>query len=481
MARPHVSAYANHFSEENCHAQGFETPHRPALAGGPNDDGRGRAVVRPVGGRFARARWAYASPGRRCRRTSYCSHSSVAEEVARPTTKKTSEDPTIIFAGSCHDDQERPIADAEVFIYQVDMESFYQKQIQSLRTDHNGKFRFEPVANVTEQQDRRKLLLPQLAPYLIAAKAKGRATAHQRVPQMSVDPGHIELRMPEGAILSGKVTGPDGKPLEGALVSVSMLIPEPITGICCAVTDKSGFFEIRDLWKMDLMERTKAAGSYRSATPLRIHCSGFADKTVMCDKVPGTVNVKLQLAAIVQGCVIYSDDGKLAANVLVQYQGIKEHAWGWVVTDADGKYKFDSLGPDTYNIWVKKEGFTVHALDSYEAIPGVTKTAPDLRLVHGGFVVGHVVDADTGHPFILRMPKLLPGSSPMWQCMDRRVRAVVQRVNTSQSKKTAPSAFAARPAVITCICGYTILPRHWTRLRWMSMWPRGKQSKFSSR
>ena len=55
VACPHVSSYSNHFLEENCHAQGFQTPFRSALAGGATDNGRGHVVVRAVGCRPARA------------------------------------------------------------------------------------------------------------------------------------------------------------------------------------------------------------------------------------------------------------------------------------------------------------------------------------------------------------------------------------------------------------------------------------------
>ena len=320
----------------------------------------------------------------------------------------------ILFAGFCHDDQGRPIADAKVFLYRVDsMESLTQQRLQTVQTKQEGKFRFAPVADATKDQDPWKRSVPQYAPYRIIAKASGRATASKCVPQPSIDPSHVHLHMPEGATLSGKVIGPDGKPVEGALVwGAVVLVPKPIPGIGSAVTDAAGRFEIRDLCKMDMTKPPAGVTSWQTGMPLHVRCPGFGEKRVEYSKVPGTVNVRLEPAAIVKGRVLLENHGAPVGGVRVQFQGIKEAAWGIAVTDAEGRYRFDSLGPDKYNIWASKDGFTMRAIDPFEAVPGTTKAVPDLRLVRGGFIVGHVVDADTGQPFYPSDAKAPPWFRP---------------------------------------------------------------------
>ena len=167
---------------------------------------------------------------------------------------------------------------------------------------------------------------------------------------------------------------------------------------------------------MDLTEPPKDARpgihAFCSEVPLYVRCLSFGEKRVDYSKVPSTVDVRLERAAIVQGRVVYGDSGKPAAGVRVQFQGIKDSAWGRAETDADGRYRFDSLGPDKYNIWASKDGYTMRAIDSFEALPGTTKTVADLRLVRGGFIVGNVVDADTGQPFYPSDAKAPPWFRP---------------------------------------------------------------------
>ena len=132
-------------------------------------------------------------------------------------------------------------------------------------------------------------------------------------------------------------------------------------------------------------------------------------------KVPGKVDARLDLAAVVEGRVVNGKDGGPAAGVRVRCQGINEPGWGgWggTHTDQNGRYRFDSLGPYKYNIWASADGYTMRAIDSFEAVRGTTKSGPDIQLVRGGFIVGHVVDADTGQPFRPSDAAAPPGYQP---------------------------------------------------------------------
>ena len=133
----------------------------------------------------------------------------------------------IAFAGLCHDEQGRPIEHADVYLYRADiMESRTQQELQKVRTDRDGRFRFAAVADLTKGRVPPQGFLRQYTPpYRIIAKVSGRATTLECLPQPSIDPQRVDLCMLDGAILSGKVTGPDGKPVKGALVWSSNLRP----------------------------------------------------------------------------------------------------------------------------------------------------------------------------------------------------------------------------------------------------------------
>ena len=327
--------------------------------------------------------------------------SKAPAEDAPVAQTEPSEKATIAFAGICHDDRGRPIARADVFLYRADIfVSRTQERLQSVKTGEDGKFRFMPVANLGTE-DPRTRFLPQYAPYRIIAKAKGKATEAKFVPHASDDPEHIDVSMAEGAVLYGAVNA-GGRPVKGACVwSIAVPLPQPVPGIACAITDNAGVFQIRDLRKLDPPDGPITDGgvmTYEAGMPLHVRASGFADKTVKCSKVPGTVAIELEPAAVVEGRVVDAENEKPAAGVFVQYTGINSRSFGAVLTDADGRYRLDALGYGNYNIWAVKDGYTMRAIDSLEAIPGTTKTAADLRLVRGGFIVGHVRDAETGRP-----------------------------------------------------------------------------------
>ena len=70
-----------------------------------------------------------------------------------------------------------------------------------------------------------------------------------------------------------------------------------------------------------------------------------------------------------------------------------------MTTNEEGKYQLTSLEPGTYNIWVNApEDRVCVAIDSFVVEGGKTYTAPDMKFVEGGWLEGHVVDAESGKP-----------------------------------------------------------------------------------
>jgi 5-hydroxyisourate hydrolase-like protein (transthyretin family) len=320
------------------------------------------------------------------------------------------------FSGYCLDDQMSRVTDATVFLYRVDVELHVQKQLQSVHTDSEGRFHFDPVVEVPDDIWRRQIIGPGW--YRIIATAKGKSTAYDTGAQEN--PHGIVLSMSKGATLSGRVVSRKGRPVKGATVwAESSGFPKPVPGAMTATTDQHGHFEIRDLCEQEIptyISGTRAVFG-RPEVPVHVHCPGFADKKVIVrDEIPACVDIQVESAAIVEGHVVFADSDKPAAGIRVAIQSVaKDQAWGdnwsygWdeTVTDSNGRYRFDTFGAGKYNIFARKTGYTVHALDSFELIPGKIKTAPDLRLIRGGFVVGKVIDADSGKPVYPDFPSSL--------------------------------------------------------------------------
>jgi hypothetical protein len=155
-----------------------------------------------------------------------------------------------------------------------------------------------------------------------------------------------------------------------------------------AKTNEKGEFAIHDLPE-----------SKPPSTPiLRAIAPGFGTGLVGYPSVPGKIEIVLDPAAIVEGRVVEKAAGEPVAGARVQAQGQHRYGFEQAITDADGRYRFESMVEDDYNIWVSRPEWTVEALDGFHAVAGKTSTAPDLKLTRGGFIVGKVVEEGTGKP-----------------------------------------------------------------------------------
>jgi beta-lactamase regulating signal transducer with metallopeptidase domain len=305
-----------------------------------------------------------------------------------------------IFAGVCHDDEGRAIAGAQLSLFLDDFETLSDERLQSTRTDQAGRFRFEPVAALRDSETFKQ--------YLISAAANGRATVvlnRPNPPWRVAD--HLQIAISEAASLRGKIMGPDGRPVEGAKVWTS-LTQGPIDGIHTATSNAEGLYEISDLEKRD-GKPVPVPGHPGAFSQLgyflTVQRPHFAGALATFSQVPSTVNVTLQPAAGIKGRVVYGDSEKPAAGVRLCARPIPVNdayrRQGEAITDSKGRYHFDALAAGRYNIFMLscKEGYTMAALESFETTADTTKTALDLRLVHGGLIVGRVIDADSGKPF----------------------------------------------------------------------------------
>ncbi len=319
----------------------------------------------------------------------------------------------IVFAGSCHDEQGRAVANAQVSLFIDDYAASSNAPLQSIRTDQAGRFRLQPVAASSDGKTEKS--------YWVSAAAKGRASVVlNQYDRRLRDPGHLQIAMPEAASLRGKIRGPDGRPVAGAKVWTT-ITTEPIDGINSATSNAGGLYEISDLEKRDgkPVPVPGHPGAFAQFSPcLRVQHPHFAQETTSFSEVPGTIDVPLQTAAAIEGRVIYGDSEKPAAGARLYAESIWENGvhprgGGYATTDSDGRYRFDSLPGGKYDIILSaaKGGYTMAALESFEATAGATKRAPDLQLVHGGLIVGRVIHADTGKPFRPVSPDHL-GPSP---------------------------------------------------------------------
>ena len=110
-------------------------------------------------------------------------------------------------------------------------------------SDKHGAFTFENVE--------------RLERLVLAVRATGHASRLHMLREPA-DAGQIEVEIAletNPGTLTGIVTGPDGKPLEGVSVYAAAGLDAPITGVMMDVTDENGRYVINDLRRWEAQAR----------------------------------------------------------------------------------------------------------------------------------------------------------------------------------------------------------------------------------
>jgi hypothetical protein len=387
-------------------------------------------------------------------------------EPQEPTTKseqaeEAGQSPsvqTVRVAGTCVDQERRPIADVEVSLYE-EVAGISLAISQKTRTDATGKFAFSPLnLNIPSGDE-------DVRHFLLVAKAKGKARAYSGFHTETVrnDVGRLELKMEDARTITGRVVDENDKPIAGA--AIGLWPTDPNNPACLVVTDAEGRFETTEVPRLGGERRRGflSASHPEFRSTLRPE---FGFDVKVYEEEPNIITFRLaRHSARIEGRVIDTVTGKPAARVSVR-------AWGLLsgqdtrrerndestlvpptapatpvvggpgpndepppailqmppptgpaaiagapkpvefavdtTTDAEGRYRLP-LEPGKYTLWATQKGRTVRAIESFEIKACEKRSAPDLRLIEGGLVEGQVVDARTGHPIQRTKDDLIVG------------------------------------------------------------------------
>ena len=172
---------------------------------------------------------------------------------------------------------------------------------------------------------------------------------------------------------------------------------------------------------------------------LSVRHPNYAERRPLFKRVPDSIDVVLEPAAVIEGRVIDQVSAKPAVEVVVSAQGTnasKIKSSPTVRTDGDGKYQLTSLAAGSYNIWANAPARACPAIDTFAVAAGKTYKAPDLKLVEGAWLEGRVVDADSGKP-------LTKGRAQRLTSRQKRGQGRSRFVTGRRARKAAPVARAA--------------------------------------
>jgi hypothetical protein len=212
----------------------------------------------------------------------------------------------------------------------------------------------------------------------------------------------VRIELLPGIHLNGSVSDEHGKPVAGAalrLWGLESQVAQPQANGFGTATVSAYFAETPPQWTTT----TRADGTFTipgvvpgCSYSMFAEAEGLVRKRITQDASAPFV-FTLSPGATLEGRVKFAD-GHPAVRTKVCAQGIKLPEWGTTVTDEEGNYHLGSLPEGAYNVWIDTAEYTCVALDSVAATAGQRTKGNDIIAITGGFVVGRVIDADTGKP-----------------------------------------------------------------------------------
>jgi hypothetical protein len=276
------------------------------------------------------------------------------DNLSKVPDPKSSADASHIW-GVILDKNKQPISDADVRIYEVNFQRQTETLVHKTMSDDEGKFRL-------------KLPAEKKSCHLTVCK---RGFASRVIGPYDPLPSEFsELILSEPKTLRGRVFGPEGQPIAGAVVWTPSL-KEPVDGIESAKTDANGDYEIPDLaaWKDDGMPVFQGTDTPEQIAELKARAIPGTNKRLLrvwhpdygtqlagYSQIPDVVNVSFKKPSIVIGHVIDQATGKPIGGLLVCLEWLKIGKWeGRTITDESGKFRLLLQGEGEGKIYFKRE------------------------------------------------------------------------------------------------------------------------------
>ena len=209
---------------------------------------------------------------------------------------------------------------------------------------------------------------------------------------LAVPPAPVAKPAPAPPVLEGIVKGPDGKPLENALVAARPSSAEPLAAAITARTDSSGRFKLK----------LTSAGLHT----VRVEAKGLAGRTLEKVRPGASLDVVLQKGGAVEGTVRDAATGQAVPGARVEAHDQAAPSLPWeadaglvrTTTDDKGRYRLEGLGPGLHTLSASAKNYgrarrtgvtagrTVDLLLLAGAAVRGTVSGPDRKPVQGALV-----------------------------------------------------------------------------------------------
>ena len=301
------------------------------------------------------------------------------------------------ITGRCVDENDKPLPLARVRLFRFGPDGSHptrtkQTELQGTSCDGAGRFEFKDIERSHKFDS-----------WIVIAQHRGRATSSTFIAAEAPGDQTVELKLPPAGILKGRIANEEGNAVQGVLVSAGSPLVEPVPGICAAISDADGYYEISDLRSFDVADQEPQPtgdGAFMSVS----HCygrllhPGYARDRFPYSKIPGVANVTVRRPAVVEGQIVLKESGSPAAGARVEFWNdtIAPDSWTRATTDDEGRYQIENLPPGDYHVNVKLAGRPNLALPEVALTAG--SNLRNFQMERGGVIKGRVINVRTEQP-----------------------------------------------------------------------------------
>jgi len=309
-------------------------------------------------------------------RPGYLQHGEAEVEAPSAEPLEITLQPSSTLSGHVLDVEGAPVPGASVVLTRTVTATMGNRKFaavsrQDATADGDGKFVFE-------EQKPGTVSLEAAAPGLRTANLDG-----VEIPR-GADRDDVEIRLEPGAVLVGRVTAPDGRPVPGARVAEIRgggSEPEFAIGPDGAATDGDGYYRLEGLEPGARSIEVTHPSYVRTARDVEVR-AGF-----------NTLDVEFEGGQPVRG-VVLDPSGSPVPAAWVQLVPAGQR-WGGpdTTTDGDGRFEIPGVGDGDYGVRATAEGFggTPTEDSARVRVEGAPVDDVVVRLAPGTTIAGRIV------------------------------------------------------------------------------------------
>ncbi len=299
-------------------------------------------------------------------RSGYAAASAPGVQIPREAPLRIVLQPSGVLEGRTVDQDGRPVAGARVSVLPVDQFSpaLLLGRPPRATSEEDGSFRIEAPPGSLE----------------LRAMAEGRQSS--KMVRVELQPGQtmkgIEVVLPAGAVVEGRVLSPRGTPVAGAEVGLvfSQMTREAAWSSVRVTADGEGRYRLEGVPPGPQTFQAEHPGYRRAARDLSVQAG------------ENTLDFSLEGGGEIRGRVVDDAGAPVSSAMVFLREDWRTRESG--LSGADGSFTLSGLADGTYHVVAQKEGYAAAEEGEAVTVEGGSAASVVVRLSVGGAIVGQL-------------------------------------------------------------------------------------------